>query len=144
MDSMQSHKADVFDIFCVWEWVSAYSCGMDCTLMHFQVIVEKGWNENIGKSLHRGISAHNVSFDAPGGLHMTLIGAGDRSPGKQDAWLSWPGENMRFSALGMVIYARQDTMYSSTLHLDQEPADHMPVSQSHDIWKKRFLHNVRY
>jgi len=60
MDSVQSHKADVLTLAVSGNETTAYSSGVDPTLMHFQVIVKGDGRRKWVKSLHRIISTHDV------------------------------------------------------------------------------------
>lgn len=60
MDSVQSHKADVLTLAVSGNETTAYSSGVDPTLMHFQVIVKGDGRRKWVKSLHRVISTHDV------------------------------------------------------------------------------------
>ena len=63
MDSVQSHKADVLCIAVSQDQTKAYSCGVDPTLMHFQVIQKSDGRNKWVKSLHRVISNHREVLD---------------------------------------------------------------------------------
>lgn len=60
VDSVQSHKADVLTIALSPNQTTAYSSGVDPTLMHFQIIVKADGRRKWVKSLHRVISSHDV------------------------------------------------------------------------------------
>ena len=60
MDSVQSHKADVLTLAVGGNETTAYSSGVDPTLMHFQVILKGDGRRKWVKSLHRVISTHDV------------------------------------------------------------------------------------
>jgi len=60
MDSVQSHKADVLTLAVGGNETTAYSSGVDPTLMHFQVIMKGDGRRKWVKSLHRVISTHDV------------------------------------------------------------------------------------
>jgi len=59
-DSVQSHKADVLCLAVSQDQARAYSCGVDPTLMHFQVVTKADGRSRWVKSLHRVISTHDV------------------------------------------------------------------------------------
>ena len=60
VDSIQSHKADVLTLTLSPDESTAYSSGVDPTLMHFQTIVKNDGRRKWVKSLHRVISSHDV------------------------------------------------------------------------------------
>jgi len=60
VDSVQSHKADVLTLAVSGDEGTAYSSGVDPTLMHFQVILKGDGRRKWVKSLHRVISTHDV------------------------------------------------------------------------------------
>jgi len=60
MDSIQSHKADVLTLTLSSDESTAYSTGVDPTLMHFQTIVRNDGRRKWVKSIHRVISGHDV------------------------------------------------------------------------------------
>ena len=60
MDSIQSHKADVLTLTLSADETTAYSTGVDPTLMHFQTVVKNDGRRKWVKSLHRVISSHDV------------------------------------------------------------------------------------
>jgi len=108
MDSVQSHKADVLCIAVSQDQTKAYSCGVDPTLMHFQVIQKSDGRNKWVKSLHRVISTHDV---------RSLVSVGDRLySGGVDTYLqvsTYPGRNVdrfpylpRSSALAVASSAR--------------------------------------
>lgn len=69
VDSIQSHKADVLSIALSPDQTTAYSTGVDPTLMHFQIIVKGDGRRKWVKSLHRVVSSHDV---------RSVVCAGDR------------------------------------------------------------------
>jgi len=108
MDSVQSHKADVLCIAVSQDQTKAYSCGVDPTLMHFQVIQKSDGRNKWVKSLHRVISTHDV---------RSLVSMGDRLySGGVDTYLqvsTYPGRHVdrfpylpRSSALAVASPAR--------------------------------------
>ena len=60
MDSIQSHKADVLTLTLSADEATAYSTGVDPTLMHFQTVIKNDGRRKWVKSLHRVISTHDV------------------------------------------------------------------------------------
>ena len=60
MDSIQSHKADVLTLTLSAGEATAYSTGVDPTLMHFQTVIKNDGRRKWVKSLHRVISSHDV------------------------------------------------------------------------------------
>ena len=59
-DSIQSHKADVLTVALSPDESTAYSAGVDPTLMHFQTVTRADGRRKWVKSLHRVISSHDV------------------------------------------------------------------------------------
>ena len=66
-DSIQSHKADVLTVALSPDESTAYSAGVDPTLMHFQTVSRAGGRRKWVKSLHRVISSHDVRSVVHGG-----------------------------------------------------------------------------
>jgi len=60
VESVQSHKGDVLTLALSSDQATAYSTGVDPTLMHFQVIVKADGRRKWVKSLHRVIASHDV------------------------------------------------------------------------------------
>ena len=77
VDSVQSHKADVLALAVSQDETTAYSTGVDPTLMHFQVVVKGDGRRKWVKSLHRVISSHDVRAVVVGGEGMLYSGGVD-------------------------------------------------------------------
>ena len=74
-DSIQSHKADVLTLALSPDEKTAFSAGVDPTLMHFQTVSRSGGGRRKWvKSLHRVISSHDVRSLVVGGSGVLYSG----------------------------------------------------------------------